>query len=204
MLYTLIYDSKNYREFHFDQNQIVRILDQEGYSDIEHRIDVNGEPKSFKYLVKEPLILTFPIIEKADKNKKIPDIEVSSGRLFLSEKAYQVLKPALENDGEFLPVTYENGQGYFFTPLHVAEDVDAINTELSQENGWNYFDHLVFYEDRVKEWSLFRMRHDGYRSVFCSNEIRQIIEDKQLTGLYITNDLANIFPEERSDVADLN
>ena len=203
MLYTLIHDSNTYREFHFERNQIYRMLEEYGDDHIDNRIDVNGEPKSFKYIVKEPLHISFPTIQKSDKNKKIPDLDVNSGRLFLSLSAYKTLKPLIENDGEFLPVRYENGQGYFYIPLRVAEE-KAINSELSKENHWNYFDHLVFHEEQVKNWSLFRIRRGGYKSLYCQEAIKTAIENAGLTGLFITNDLANIFPEERSAIAKLN
>ncbi|GAA6166624.1 hypothetical protein [Sessilibacter corallicola] len=204
MLYTLIHDSNNYLEVHFNREQIWRILEEYGDDHIDHRIDVNCEPKSFQYIIKEPLSLSFPIIQKSDKNKKIPDIHISSGRLFMNTKAFQVLKPLIESDGEFLPVTYENGEGYFYIPFRIAEDRDAINTELSTENSWNYFDHLVFYEKKIEDWSLFRMKYDGYKSVFCQESVKAAIENAGLKGLFITNDLANIFPEERSTVSKLN
>ena len=200
MLYTLISDYHNYLEFHFDRDQIYKMLAVYGDDDICHRVDVNGEPKSFQYIVKEPLNLSFPIVDKPDKNKKIPDIDVNLGRLFLSDKAYKLLKPLIESDGDFLPVTYENGSGYFYIPLRVAE----IDPTITKRDEWEEIVSLGFDDEQVKNWSLFRTEYNGYTGLYCQESIKEAIEGAQLTGLFITNDLANIFPEERSSVAQLN
>ncbi len=198
MLYTLIFDSNNYLEFYFDEEQIKNILGEMDEDNAEKHINLNNQPYSFKKLFNEPLNFDFCPVGKEDQSSSVPDIAIASGRLFLSQRAYDVLYPLINSDGEFLPVTYQKGNGHFFIPFRVAEDVDAINKELSVENAWNYFDYLVFYEEKVKDWSIFRMKHDGYMSVYCQENIKEAIEQADLKGLYITNDLANIFPEEQS------
>ncbi|WP_444994867.1 imm11 family protein [Aliikangiella sp. IMCC44359] len=200
MLYTLINDFNCYFTLCFDLEQIERLL-KDFEDDIDSQIHFNGSPRSYKGIIREPLSFTFP---KTDKERDIPDLNLHEGRLFLNIKAYNVLNPLLKDDGEFLPATYENGEAYFYIPFRVAEDVEAINKTLSVENEWNYFNHLVFDEDKVKDWSIFRMRHDGYKGVYCQENVKEAIEQAGLTGLYITTDLANIFPEEQSSVSKPN
>jgi hypothetical protein len=204
VVYSLIFDSNRFRSFHFDDDQITRIIGELDDDTIDKRIDINGVPRRYQELIREPLSLSFPIVDKEDKNKAIPDLDVFQGRLFLSNKAYEALRALIEKDGEFLPVTYEMGEGYFFTPLRVAEDAEAIDWSCSKQNDWNYFDHLAFHGERVKDWSVFRMRHDGYMSLFCQSAVKDAIEEERLSGLYITNDLANIFPQDYGSVAPLN
>ncbi|WGO99624.1 hypothetical protein QFX18_06045 [Saccharophagus degradans] len=200
MLYTLIHDSNNYLDFYFDDAQILRVIGELSDSTVDKRIDVNGIPRSYKGIINEPLNFSFPIIEKEDKNKKIPDLVEDKGRLFLSARAYKVLKPLIENDGEFLPVTYENGQGYFYIPLRVAN----VDTATTHKNEWDEIVSLGFNEEEVKDWSLFRTEYNGYMHPYCQEVLKTAIEEEQLTGLYITNDLANIFPCDRSQVAKVN
>ena len=200
MLYTLISDYDNYLGLCFDDEQIMRIIGDLSDDTIDKRIDVNGIPRSYKDIVNEPLILSFPIMEKADKKRKVPDLEIHVGRLFLSDKAYKILKPLIENDGEFLPVTYENGSGYFYIPLRVAE----VDPAITHKDEWGEIVSLGFDEEHVKDWSLFRTEYNGYMRLYCQESIKETIEGAQLTGLFITNDLANIFPEERGAVAKLN
>lgn len=200
MLYTLISAYDDYLGLCFDDEQIIRVIGDITDDTLDKRIDVNGLPRSYKGVIDELLNFSFPVMEKADKNKNMPDLEVHLGRLFLSEKAYQVLKSVIENDGEFLPVTYENGQGYFYIPLQVA----AVDPNLTRKNEWDEIVNLGFNEDQVKDYALFRTEYNGYMRLYAQESVKNIIESEKLTGLYITNDLANIFPEDRGSVAQIN
>ena len=200
MLYTLISDHDNYLGLCFDDEQIMRIIGDLSDDTVDKRIDVNSIPRSYKGIVNEPLILSFPIMEKADQKRKIPDLEVHAGRLFLSAKAYKILKPLIENDGEVLPVTYENGSGYFYIPLRVAE----VDPAVTHKDEWEEIVSLGFSDENVQDWSLFRTEYNGCMRLYCQEAIKEAIEDAQLTGLYITNDLANIFPEDRASVTRIN
>ncbi len=204
MLYRLTFDSNQYLDLMFDSAQIKRIIGDVSDETIDKRIDMNAIPRSYQGIINEPLKLTFPVVDKADKKKTLPDLVVCDGRLFLNEHAYTVLEPFLKNDGEFLPVDYENGEGYFYTPLQVAEKVNALDTKLSSRNAWGDIDNLVFDEDKVKAWSVFRTEFDGYMGLFCQESVKESIEKENLTGMYITNDLANIFPEDLANVTKLN
>jgi len=87
-----------------------------------------------------------------------------------------------------------------FTPLKVAE----VDKNLSRKDEWNNILSLAFDKIQVKNWSVFRTEYNNYMSLYCQESVKQAIEDAQLTGLYITNDLANIFPEDRGSVVPLN
>lgn len=202
MLYKLIFNEDNYRLMLWDKEQIASEV---GDDDIDHLIDINGAPVRHKGVFKEPLRVSFAPVYPGDADLKIPDLCVFEGRLYLSEPAHRVLEELLKVDGEFLDVIDDRGErGFVYTPLRVAEDVEAIDWSCSKPNDWNYFDHLAFYEERVKNWNVFRMSHDGYMSLFCQPAVKEAIEKENLSGLYITNDLANIFPQDHSAVASLN
>lgn len=200
MLYTLIHDSHHYLESHFDDDQMWRILEEYGDEHINNRIDVNNKPRNFSNIVKEPLILSFPLMDKEDKYKPIPDIDLHSGRLLLNQKAYDTLRPLIESDGDFMPAIYQGENYYFFIPMRVAQ----INSNLTHKNEWDEIISIGFDEEETKDWALFRTEYNGYMSLYCQQSIVDVIEQEKLTGLYITNDLANIFPEDRADVAMLN
>lgn len=202
MLYTIIFDGDNYRLMLWDKQQIASVVSDD---DIDHLIDFNGAPIRHKDVFKEPLRVSFAAVYPGDADLEIPDICVFEGRLYLNERAYQVLGELLREDGEFLDVVDDRGErGYVYTPLRVAEDVDAIDWFSTKQNDWGYFDHLAFHEKRVENWNVFRMKHDGYMSLFCQPAVKDAIEKEKLTGVYITNDLANIFPQDYGSVAPLN
>ncbi len=200
MLYTLIPDLKKYLEPVIDAEQVDELVGD----DYDLRIDFNGAPRSYKGIINEPLNVSFPTGMSEQKGCVIPDIAVFQGRLFLSKTACDILKPVLEKDGEFLPAVYEKGEGFIYTPLNVAEDVDGLDTALSKKNDWGYFSHLAFHEEKVANWSVFRIRGDSFMSLFCQEPVKALIENAQLTGVYITPDLSNIFPQEQGNVSGLN
>ncbi|AZZ92342.1 hypothetical protein EUZ85_17060 [Hahella sp. KA22] len=198
VLYTLIHDTNKYLRPAFDSSQIIEVLGETTHENIKYRIDIRVAPISFKRVIETPLRMSFPKDGKEQKSCDIPDVAVMQGRLFLSAKAYGVLSPVIGQDGEFLPATYELGEGYIFIPMRVADDVDAVDTEHCTKNDWGYFSHLSFHEARLEGWSVFRTKLNGYQSLYCQDYVKKAIEDARLSGLYITSDLANIYPEEQA------
>jgi hypothetical protein len=196
MIHKLIFDSENYLDFFFDEEQIEKTLGEMTLENRDDHINLNHAPRSFKDIFKEPLIFNFSPVSKEDKNKPIPDIVVDMGRLFLNQKAYDVLWPLIKDDGEFLPVRYQEHNGYFFIPLQVVQP----DKKVSIKNEWEDMVSLGFHEDEVKKFSIFRTEFDAFIGLYCQDSIKDAIEQAALTGLFITCDLANIFPQDRSEV----
>ncbi|WP_299945881.1 hypothetical protein [uncultured Microbulbifer sp.] len=204
MLYTLISDTKNYLGVVIDSDYVASIVGSLRGERRGDRIDVNHQPRSWCGVFPDSLKVLFPQFGKADSSKAIPDIAEFQGRLFLNQKAYGVLRPLIENDGELLPAVYEGGDGYIFTPLRVAEKTDGLDTKLTRMNPWGDVESIGFREEKVKGWSLFRAEFTSYMRLYCQQSVKDAIESTGLTGLYITNDLVNIFPEDKSFVTKLN
>ncbi|WKT59317.1 hypothetical protein Q2E61_10360 [Microbulbifer thermotolerans] len=197
-------DTNSYLGAVIDSDYVASIVGSLRGERRDDRIDVNHQPRSWAGVFPGPLKVSFPQFSKADSSKAIPDIAEFQGRLFLNEKACSILQPLIGEDGEFLPAIYEGGNGYIFTPLRVAEDVDGLDQALSRKNDWGDVEHLVFDEQKVDEWSVFRCEFTAFVRLYCQESVKDVIEAANLTGLYITNDLANIFPEEKSAVFRLN
>lgn len=160
----------------------------------EHPFHIDRSPVAYSGVWKEPLIITFTKIDSATKNT-VPDIAVRSGRLFMSDKAYNALNKLLAKDGEFLPVTYSDGKGYIFNPLAIAEDLEALNTERTAYDQGGNLAHFEFIESKLGHTSLFRAKVDNCSGVFCSDPVKSAIEKAELTGVYFQPDLANFAGE---------
>lgn len=197
MLYTIVSSDQEYRGMTWDKEQIAKIVGSYGQA-IDKRIDINNTPRSYESIFTTPLNVQFPILHKSDENKKIPEIAEVQGRLFLTPRAYKALHPMICHDGEFIPIIYENGEAYFFTPMRVAEDANALDTALSKKNQWGDLENLAFDEQKILEWRVFRAKFNHYQTLQCNNEIKNTIEKAGLTGVYITPDLGRIFPCEKS------
>lgn len=202
MLYNLIFNYHKYIRMMWDVEQIDSIA---GFDDVNRRIEMNGIPIRQKEFFSESLKVSFKPQSAKEKKLAIPDLCVLSGRLYLNEKAYEVLHDLIQTDGEFLDLIDDRGQpGYLFNPLRVAEDVDGLDVNLSKKDQWGQVVSLAFHEDKVKDWNVFRTEFNTYMQIYCQEQVKDAIETAGLTGLYITNDLANIFPEEQSAVTKLN
>lgn len=195
MLYTLISDSKHYRSAVIDSDFVAANVGGLRDGRLNDRIDVNHQARSWQGVFSAPVPVLFPILNKEDKNKAIPDIAEFQGRLLLNEKAYSTLKQLIEKDGDLIPAISESGNGYIFTPLRKAEDVDALDRKLSKKSDWGDVEHLVFIEEKLEPFSLFRADYNNCMRLYCQETIKNAIANGDLSGLYITNDLANIFPE---------
>lgn len=123
--------------------------------------------------------------------KMMPDISMNIGKLFLSEKAYKVLYTIISACGEFLPISYNDNNGYIFNCLKSVEN----DNKLSTHNPLNDMFSIVFNEDDICDTEIFRSKIDtsGY---FCSDNFKQLVEKNQLTGISFSVDLGNPFPEE--------
>ena len=196
MLYTIVADANHYRSLIWDDAQITRLV---GEADMELRIDMWNSPRSYENVFNETLKVSFKPQSKAAEQLLIPDISVFQGRLFLSPKAYNILEPIIKDDGEFLPVVYEQGDAYIFTPLNIAEKINGLDKKLSRKNAWGDLENLAFHENRVKGWSLFRCEFDTFMSLQCRPDVRDAIGKADLKGVFFTEDLGNIFSNQFDD-----
>ncbi|MES2824960.1 MAG: DUF1629 domain-containing protein [Pseudomonadota bacterium] len=196
-LYSIFKDLNNYAYIGFDREEI---RNKFGRSPNNH-IDVNCKAKSYKDIW-ATLAIHFSNCDGTYKDT-IPDIYEFQGHLFLSMAAYKVLKPIIENDGEFLPITYEKGDGFIFNPLRIAEEVDGLNTDISRKDPLDNIDIvcMAFHEDRVKQFSIFKSDFDLNLSMMCQEAVKEAIEKANLGGVFFTPDLGNPFTTRMSLVS---
>lgn len=185
-LYSVHADTKHYRSLGFDRNQSREVFGE----NVENQFDVNFEAKPYSKLWKS-MDVSFANDGSGLSGNLIPDISEHNGRLFLSQKAYNALKSLLAQDGEFLPVRYEQGSAFLFNPLSLAENVNGLDAELSIKNEWGDIENMAFYEERVKDFIIFRSVFDNYRSAFCSDILKNAITSAGLKGVFFTSDLGN-------------
>lgn len=187
MLYSVYNDSKKYAYIGFDWKQIV----QEFGESMDTRFDANRTPQPYSAIWKNPILVDFSDNSEGMTGSKVPEIAEHQGRLFLSQKAYDVLHDLLKDDGEFLPVEYENGKGFMFNPLSLAESVDGLNKKLSVKNEWGDVENIAFDEDKVQGFNIFKTEFDTYYSVYCQECVKDVVEKAGLKGVIFTPDLGN-------------
>ena len=154
---------------------------------------IDRSPIPFAHIWKPLHIKFLPVVHS--KSTSIPDISMGSGRLFLNTKAFKVLHKLLENDGEFLPVTYNGGEGMIFNPLTIAEDLNALNEKLIGHDEHGNLEHFEFIEEKLQDTAIFRARIDDCYGLFCGDTLKEAVEQAGLTGVYFQPDLANFTGE---------
>ena len=188
-LYTLYSDFDHFAVIGYDENQIVRLCGKTP----RDRFDFLGVPRPYKDILTEPLTIDFSDNSDGLAGIAIPDIQVFHGRMFLSERACNVLKNLIQNDGELIPVVYEKGDGYIFNPLSVAETVDGLDASRCIKNEWGDIENIGFYEDRVSVYAIFKTKFDTYINFYCREDVKMAIENAKLKGVVITPELGARF-----------
>ncbi|GAB2196146.1 hypothetical protein [Sessilibacter sp. MAH4] len=186
MLYSIYNNGKKYGYLGFDWKQII----SEFGESMDTRFDVNEFPRSYKSLWKTPIRVSFDDCEGLN-GSAIPDIAEHQGRLFLNTKAYDALYDLLKNDGEFLPVVYELGEGFMFNPLSLANSQSDLDLKLCVKNEWGDVENITFNEDNVKRFTIFKTEYDRYYSVYCQDCVKTAVEQSGLKGVIFTPDLGN-------------
>ena len=116
-----------------------------------------------------------------------PDIMCWTSRMVFSEKAYQALKTSLEKYGNFYLVNIEDEIKYTFYESNKTDAVDPFNTEKLVIEGEDMgVIKLAFLEHEVKNLGIFRTPFDSGSYIYCTDEVKDIIE-----GAVTTNELTS-------------
>lgn len=166
---------------------IREVLDKLGRA---HPFHIDRTPIPYRDVWKEPLEIVFRPPENTTQNL-VPDLAEVDGKLFFSEKAYQQLKELVEVEGEYLPVTYEGGNGYIFNVLTIAEDLNGLDDKLTGHDRHGNLENFAFREDVMGETPLFRAKIDEYQGIFCSDEFKKKINEAPLSGVTFSANLGN-------------
>jgi len=162
----------------------------------EYPFHIDGSPVQYAGIWKPLNIKFLPMADS--KASIVPDISKGDGRLFFNTKAYDALHKLLQNDGEFLPVTYEGGEGMIFNPLTIAEDLGALNESLIGHDQHGQLEHFEFIEEKLKNTIIFRAKIDHYAGLFCGDALKDAVECSGLEGIYFQPDLADFTGEPHS------
>lgn len=155
----------------------------------EHPFHIDRSPISYASIW-TPLTINFVAVEKGAK-AIMPDLCARNGRMFFNNEAYNLLRSLLAKDGEFLPVVYNDAEGYIFNPLVVAENIGMLDQSLIHDDPHGNLDHFSFLEKKIGGTVIFRAKVDDYCGMFCTDKLKSTIEQANLTGIYFQNDLAN-------------
>ncbi|MEK9713406.1 MAG: hypothetical protein VW258_12660 [Thalassolituus sp.] len=180
MLYRLNSNDIDYLSLIYDDEEVIEKLGE------ENLIQIECDPREYAPIWKK-LSVRFEPALGGKSDKPIPDLQVHSGHLFLSEMALKALKDVLEPYGELLPVVYSSDneaskEGAIFNPLKIV----AANEITSTKDSFGEVASLFFDTEEV----IFKTDFDDYFGLYCSNEFQRLIEANELTGMELRENLA--------------
>lgn len=190
-IYRIHPDRRHYKVPMVPTEEVLRALGQVPFH-------IDPTPRSYEPIWKKLAVRFYD--STGTRTTKTPDISIDQvGRLFLSMKAFEVLKDWLnaENgEGEFLPVLLEGQEGYIFNPLISAEDVGGLDQARSLRNVHGDLQALSFHESDVEQFCTFKCEFEGFGGLFCGERFKHAVETVKLRGLRFSMDLGNIFPSD--------
>lgn len=183
MPYRLKSNDIDYLSLVYDDEEVIEKLGE------ENLIQIECDPREYAPIWQK-LSVRFEPALGGKSDKPIPDLQVHSGHLFLSEKALKSLKGIIEPHGELLPVMYSSEneaskEGAIFNPLKVV----SANEKTSTKDSFGEVASLFFYTEEV----IFKTDFDDYFGVYCSKEFRQLVSEADLSGLVFSEDLSSDF-----------
>lgn len=136
---------------------------------------------------------SFEQVEGVTAGTAIPDVTVwVPGTLVLSDEAVKAL-PEIAGFGELLPVETPVGQYWILNcQKEVAADERHSRHTLESDQVLDV-DTLRFREEDAAKAGLFKSPFDGYRNLFCSENLMYSILETNLSGLTFSTNLAGAF-----------
>ena len=129
-------------------------------------------------------------------NARLPIPDVSKwidASLVLSPKAHRLLKELLEPFGEFLPVTTDDERYFIFNCLTFV-DADESQSEKQLYEGEEVGIKSLIFDNASAEGKLiFKCRYQHCLDVFCTERLKNLIEDFGLSGINFDLNLASPF-----------
>jgi hypothetical protein len=121
------------------------------------------------------------------------DICIMDGFIALRMNAYEALKYLLAPLGEFIE-TKADGEPIVIFNLRTFGLEDEAKCEREYLDGYPLdYIKIAFINDDVKDKPVFKSKFTGGSRLYCTDKFKSAVEDNGLTGVYIDEDLDNIF-----------
>ncbi|WP_297532929.1 hypothetical protein [Thalassolituus sp.] len=181
MLYRITNNDFDFLSLVYDDEEVIEKLGE------DNLIQIECDPRAYAPIWQK-LSVRFEPALGGKSDKPIPDLQVHSGHIFLSERALKALKGVLELYGELLPVVYRSDneapkEGAIFNPLKIV----SANERTSTKDSFGEVTSLFFDSEEV----IFKTDFDDYFGLYCSNEFQRLIEANALTGMELIENLAS-------------
>jgi len=125
-----------------------------------------------------------------DPKATIPDISCWIGAtLILSSKAYNILNPLLGSYGEFLPVQCYGDTFYIYNCLTLGKVDELQSKQRFFESEVIGVIKLTFETNDISSKPIFKTTYTNCLDIFCNQNIKNIVQENELTGVIFSEDL---------------
>jgi len=125
----------------------------------------------------------------------LPDISRWMPNLLIfNQKAYDILSTHLKDYGEMLDINIDSKSYYLFNIMKYIDDaaIDQTSSKKAIVDGIEIgVQSLCFKHEKISDdILLFKTNYDRGSNIFCSDNLKQLIEDSDLTGIDFEKELA--------------
>ncbi|WP_018692534.1 hypothetical protein [Algicola sagamiensis] len=124
------------------------------------------------------------------KDSAIPDVSLWNGpNILLSEKAYAVLGPELQDGGDFLPIKVDGTYMQIFNCRSFGKENDDLCT-TKYIDGVDFGPETLAFDDAdINNRFVFKSKFEGGLTLFATEKFKALCEKKGLEGLIFKEDL---------------
>jgi hypothetical protein len=183
-VYRLLPDYKNFWCFDIDTDHLAEKLniepESEDYDDLI-TFGMNGVSYIDKWSKPQGKFKPLPDWPHANE---IPDVILFNGSvLVLSQRACSLMRPGLEEYGEFLPVDVR-GRTFYILNVLKRVNIDDEKTKWNMLYGTiESVKQLIFDDQALTKASLFYCDEYPAHGLYCTTPFKQSIEDLSFNGL---------------------
>ena len=121
------------------------------------------------------------------------DINSFDGLLVLKMNAYELLKPLLDEYGEFLKLDVEGIPMVMFNPFTFGQENLPLCEKQYIDGLESGYKSIVFDADDVKDKLIFKSKLTSGLTLYCNEAFKAVVESNNLSGIVFDEDINNIF-----------
>lgn len=121
------------------------------------------------------------------------DVSVFGSYLVFNMKAYHLLYDAFTAFGEFLPLNVDGVRMMLYHCLTFGQEQDDLCERDYLDGLDNGLKTLVFNQEDINTKLVFKSKRQGALKLYCTDEVKNIIELNGLKGVLFDRDLLTLF-----------
>lgn len=123
--------------------------------------------------------------DKEHKDRPSSDFPgFGAGRPTFSDRAVEILRDFLEDNGEIFPLDCEDRNYYVFNVTRMVDALDEENSDVERFSSGRIMEvnRFAFYPDKVRDLSIFKIPQFPIGDVYVTDSFTNRVKSANLTG----------------------